>query len=1010
MLRGNRFRLVTLGRLTLLGPAGEEDASLARRRFKLAVLAVLAMARRPVARDALLGMFWAEQDEARARHSLSNALSSLRRSLGQRAITTRDTGVALAPDLELDVDALELAEAVEGRDFGRAIELYGGPFLEGVHVDDSVAFEQWVSRERRRLESLFVQACAQQCALLARARRWPECQEVAARWLDTEPLSSDAAIYLLNAIKAPATRAALARALEAYESLRIRLVREFELGPDGSVRELAERIREQLTALPPEPSEPTGIPAPVASSITPVDSSAIPAEARPFEVTSTPSASPEPPAAVPEPALPAPAVPAPGTAATSLPAGPPPSDASRRRVVWWTGGVVAAAALLIVAIPQIRGAASRPTAAGPSPVIAVMTMGVGSGDSSIVWLSDGLPQMIAGKLSRATGVEVVPGMQVRAVVERSGRDGLRRLDDTRSRDLARRVGATLVAGGTIARDGDRLVLDLTIHDVRSGDRIGSHVLTRGDALGLADEAAVRILGAAKVGAPGPQFSELETSSLAAYQHYMRSLEVGQAGRPSESKRELDAALTLDSGFITALDSRLTYAIWDNDTALVRRLRETLRRYASRATAFERAHQDAWAAFVGGERERSQALARNLVRQYPRDPRAYAALQGILSMHGEFEEAERVAAQWIAVDSLAIEAGSGPCAPCIGLQTIIGLHWVRRDLDGAAEWARRWIRAQPDGAFSWAALAWTYSYLQRPDSALPLMQRAVSLSGDEVWAAAEYARMLLVARRYAAADSAIAVMEASTSSDRLEAAADLRVMLEREYGRLRSSNRAVDRMVRASHTGTTAAEMMRADNLRLLGQHREASRRFDVLVHMPRERLTFPLPPGSARAFCWHHALAADAMAATRDTMALRAQADTLEQGCGRSYYGRDWRLYHHVRGLIAMIGGRFAEAEQEFTQAIWAPAEGWARTTVELAEAQAAQGRYADAVATLRTGYVTRLDAMGRYVPISELDFRMARTFARWGERDSALVYAGFVRRAWREADPEIRRLLDQLP
>ena len=57
MLRDNRFRLVTLGRLTLVGAGGEEDASLARRRLKLAVLAVLALARRPVSRDTLLGLF-----------------------------------------------------------------------------------------------------------------------------------------------------------------------------------------------------------------------------------------------------------------------------------------------------------------------------------------------------------------------------------------------------------------------------------------------------------------------------------------------------------------------------------------------------------------------------------------------------------------------------------------------------------------------------------------------------------------------------------------------------------------------------------------------------------------------------------------------------------------------------------------------------------------------------------------------------------------------------------------
>src|SRR5688500_20293861 len=87
MLRDNRFRLITLGRLSLVGTGGEEDASLARRRLKLAVLAVLAVARGPVPRDTLLGLFLAEHDQSHARVSLSNALSTPPRALCHRPKT-----------------------------------------------------------------------------------------------------------------------------------------------------------------------------------------------------------------------------------------------------------------------------------------------------------------------------------------------------------------------------------------------------------------------------------------------------------------------------------------------------------------------------------------------------------------------------------------------------------------------------------------------------------------------------------------------------------------------------------------------------------------------------------------------------------------------------------------------------------------------------------------------------------------------------------------------------------
>jgi hypothetical protein len=55
-------------------------------------------------------------------------------------------------------------------------------------------------------------------------------------------------------------------------------------------------------------------------------------------------------------------------------------------------------------------------------------------------------------------------------------------------------------------------------------------------------------------------------------------------------------------------------------------------------------------------------------------------------------------------------------------------------------------------------------------------------------------------------------------------------------------------------------------------------------------------------------------------------------------------------------------------------------------------------------------DAMGRYIPRSELDLRMSNAFRAAGMTDSARVYREYVRRAWAHADPEVRRLLVRLP
>ncbi|HZI29525.1 MAG TPA: BTAD domain-containing putative transcriptional regulator [Gemmatimonadaceae bacterium] len=971
MLRDNRFRLITLGRLSLVGTGGEEDASLARRRLKLAVLAVLALARRPVPRDTLLGLFWAEHDESRARHSLSNALSSLRGALGERSITTRDADVALDAGAPLAVDALEFSEAIEGRDYARAVDLYAGAFLEGFHVDESPSFDQWASRERRRLESMFLKACAEHCGSLARSRRWPECETIASRWLDAEPLSADAAIYLLNAIKAPGTRSSLARALEEFEALRTRLSHEFDLAPHPSIVELSGRIREQLAAAPPEP----------------VVNIRVTAETKIEPVTAIASA-----AAVPAASSPAEPVPARLT-----------SEQTPRRVIIRVAAAIAAVAVVALGVSWLANRAEAPET---SPVIAVLSLTVRPSDSSTTWLSDGLPQMIDTKLANVSAIDIVPAARVRALMQRSGRTGNAPLLDDVALDLGRRVGATHVAHGSLARDAQNFVLDLSIHDVASGSLVRNVVMTEADPLALADQAAARILAAANVSSGGPRLMDIETGSLEAYQYYMRHLEQAQLGRLTAAVRDLDAAIALDSGFIPALRARLGVGISANDTALTRRLRQLIRRHADRTSQFDRYEQELWDAYYSGEHERSAALARGLVRRYPRDPRGYAMLENILLSLGEFEDAEKVAIAGLSLDSLAMRAGTGPCAQCKGFSSVIHMRWLQGDFDGAAAWSRRWINEQPDASPAWSYLAWSLAYAQKTDSALTLMRRSVTLAGNEMWALDQYARMLIVARRYAAADSVTDRIEA-LYGDAEGQVADLRALLAREHGRPGEANRLIEDLVARSPLSAYGTDVVRADNRRLMGDVAGAVRIYESISHGgPTPQTSLPLDPGAARAFCWHHALAADALGETGDTVRLRGIADTLEMACHRSYFARDWRLYHHVRGLIAARGGRYAEAEREFTQAVWTRVEGWSRTAVALARAQMALGRPRDAITALRSGYATRLDAMGRYVPISELDYWMAQAFSQAGEADSARRYAGYSEQALKNAEPATKARL----
>lgn len=243
------FRLETLGRLRLLAPNGEEERSLANRRHKLVLLTLLAISRKPISRDRLVDMLWGDREEARARHSLSDALSQIRGALGQSAITSRQSEVALSERAALRIDLLELADAASAGDSAGVIRLYGAPFFDGVHVDGSAELEHWVLAQRRGAEQLFLRACRKETERLEIAGDWVSLAEVSARWLLHDPLDTTAARRHLSAVarRTPADPHASRDVRAAFEVIAHRVRVEHGLQVDASVTACRDRLLQELS-------------------------------------------------------------------------------------------------------------------------------------------------------------------------------------------------------------------------------------------------------------------------------------------------------------------------------------------------------------------------------------------------------------------------------------------------------------------------------------------------------------------------------------------------------------------------------------------------------------------------------------------------------------------------------------------------------------------------------------------------------------------------------------------
>lgn len=246
------YRLLTLGTLRLVGPDGRDEPSLLSRRRKLALLALLAVTQRPMSRDRLVALFWGEQNEERARHSLSDALSSLRRALGPNALNANRSQVALDERLRLSVDLRELAEAASAREWTRVIALHEAPFLDGVPIGGSSAWEQWVLAQRSGAARLFETACHHESERLASEGSWAALERVTARWLAQNPADAAAGRWHLTAIarRDPTDASTPQRLRDAFDLLTHRLEADLGTQPAAVVRAARDTLLTELVPAP----------------------------------------------------------------------------------------------------------------------------------------------------------------------------------------------------------------------------------------------------------------------------------------------------------------------------------------------------------------------------------------------------------------------------------------------------------------------------------------------------------------------------------------------------------------------------------------------------------------------------------------------------------------------------------------------------------------------------------------------------------------------------------------
>jgi TolB-like protein/DNA-binding SARP family transcriptional activator/Flp pilus assembly protein TadD len=604
---------------------------------RIALLALLALARgRAITRDKVIALLWPESGSDRARPQLSDTLYILRSALNEDVVHSAGDGLVLNPDAITSDVAMFEQLLDEGR-FEAAVELYGGPLLDGFHLSGAAEFEHWLDAERARMAQRYAAALES----LAEAAEADNRFAAAAGWWRRlaahDPYSGRVALRLMRVLESAGDRAAAIQHARVHTAL---LREEFDAEPDSELTAFVAHLRHEPPARP---------------------------------VAERPAVRPAQPHMQSDPERPA--------------AGHSPTPVKRPMRVY---AQAAAGLLLVLSILAVYGVRQAGSSAAPAATrsVGVLPFVNMSPDPDNAYFSDGLSEQIIAALSRIEGLRVAARTSSFAL--RDGKLDARAIGDT--------LGVAAVLEGSVRKDGHRLRVTAQLIDAATGYHVWSDeydveladILSMQEQIATAIAAALELRLADNETAPDRRMPDLEAYDLYLRGLYLRNSLSADALR--QAADFFDRAIELEPGFSLAYAAKASVIaplIYFDHVAWEEGVREH-RALVDRALELDPTLGEAYAAlgilklFFDWDWEGArQALAR-AIELNPNDPHAYHHLANYLHAMGRPGEAAAARERSVELDPLNART----------LITLGNDYLVAGDFDRALASHRRALQLDP----------------------------------------------------------------------------------------------------------------------------------------------------------------------------------------------------------------------------------------------------------------------------------------------------------------------------
>jgi len=231
-----------------LSGSGSWESLRFRSKHAIALLGYLAVEHRPISRAFLARLLWPDDSPSKGLASLRRELYNLTQLLPDCWQLDRQT-VAFAPSKYLQIDIYMLLELETQEYWIQAAALLRGEFLEALHLDDNLEFENWLTGERNRWQwrTERILTCVIEGQILR--GRYRDGLQYCHRLLKLAPWKEDAYRQAMRLLTWTGQRGA---ALRQFESCKQMLKTELNVEPTLETTALFTQILAGELDLPPQ--------------------------------------------------------------------------------------------------------------------------------------------------------------------------------------------------------------------------------------------------------------------------------------------------------------------------------------------------------------------------------------------------------------------------------------------------------------------------------------------------------------------------------------------------------------------------------------------------------------------------------------------------------------------------------------------------------------------------------------------------------------------------------------